>query len=207
MKKRIIEIAVLFTIAIVVFVTSSVMNYSRKEDVPTEEKISEIESQDLEGNQNEHSSQSTSESSEQLICVYICGAIKNPGVYYLPLESRLNDAVILAGGMLPEANAEGCNLAEILTDGRKIRIPYQGEEVSFEAYSYDENGLMEDEKVNINTANEDELTTIPGIGQTRAEAIVAYRKKHGDFKSVEEIMNVSGIKEGLFLKISPYIKI
>lgn len=207
MKKRIIEIAVLFTIAIVVFVTSSVMNYSCKEDVSTEEKISEIESQDLEGNQNEHSSQSTSESSEQLICVYICGAIKNPGVYYLPLESRLNDAVILAGGMLPEANAEGSNLAEILTDGRKIRIPYQGEAVSFEAYSYDENGLMEDEKVNINTANEDELTTIPGIGQTRAEAIVAYRKKHGDFNSVEEIMNVSGIKEGLFLKISPYIKI
>lgn len=233
MKKRIIEITILFTIAIVVFVISMAGRNSNKTgtlnttDVHAEDSSieSELKDSDSNGQTGKKTGENGSEQSEEdkknedqdredkegnfeeQICVYLCGAIKNPGVYYLPLESRINDAVILAGGMLQEADADGINLAEIISDGRKIRIPYQGEEVSDETYSYDETGMQGNGKVNINTASIEELTTIPGIGQTRANAIVEYRKKHGDFKSVEEIMNVSGIKEGLFSKISPYIKV
>ena len=131
---------------------------------------------------------------EKELSVHVCGAVTAPGVYNLTEGSRIYEAALAAGGFLPEAYTEGINLARELKDGEQVRIPFVGEE---------NNG---DGPVNINSADVQTLCTIPGVGETKAKAIVSYREKNGPFSSVEELMKVSGIKEGLFEQISPYIK-
>lgn len=139
------------------------------------------------------------------IFVYVCGAVCNPGVYELPAESRAYEAVTQAGGMQEEAAGTAVNLAEVLTDGQKLQIPFQGE-VS-DAQVSDSGEVTTDSRVNINTASLEELTTLKGIGQTRAEQILEYREKHGSFASPEAIMNVDGIKQGTYDKIKDNIRV
>ncbi len=139
------------------------------------------------------------------IFVYVCGAVCNPGVYELPADSRAYEAVEQAGGMSGEAAGTVVNLAEILTDGQKLQIPFQGE-VS-DAQISDNEEIVTDSRVNINTASLEELMTLKGIGQTRAEQILEYREKQGSFVSPEAIMNVDGIKQGTYDKIKDNIKV
>ncbi len=139
------------------------------------------------------------------IFVYVCGAVSNPGVYELPVDSRAYEAVAQAGGMSEEAAGTAVNLAEVLADGQKLQIPFQGE-IS-ESQELDNSGITTDSRININTASMEELMTLKGIGQTRAEQILEYREKHGSFASPEAIMNVDGIKQGTYDKIKDNIKI
>lgn len=153
------------------------------------------------------------------IVVHVCGAVCNPGVYSLELESRVIDAVMIAGGMTDDADSEYINLAGKIYDGDKVRIPTKAEaeamqsaggQVDFITSSNEKgSGLQEvsDEKININTADKELLCTLPGIGKTRAESIIAYRKECGGFSIIEDIMNVSGIKENSFQKIKEYITV
>ena len=134
--------------------------------------------------------------------VYVCGAVATPGVYEVSVDSRIYEAVEQAGGMLDTAKTEAVNLAEPLTDGQMIRIPFQGEETVTQ-----NSGIRSDGKVNINTASAEELMTLKGIGQTRAEQIIAYREKHGAFASIEGIMEVDGIKQGTFDKLKDNITV
>ena len=115
------------------------------------------------------------------IFVYVCGAVCSPGVYELPADSRAYEAVAQAGGMSEDAAGTAVNLAEVLTDGQKLQIPFQGE-VS-DAQVSDSGEVTTDSRVNINTASLEELMTLKGIGQTRAEQILEYREKHGSFAS------------------------
>ena len=144
------------------------------------------------------------------IFVYVCGAVCNPGVYELPADSRAYEAVAQAGGMSENAAGTVVNLAEVLTDGQKLHIPYIGEaavaEASGQAAGADSNEAA-DTTVNINTATVDMLMTLKGIGQTRAEDIIAYREKHGSFQKKEDIMNVDGIKQGTYDKIKDNISV
>lgn len=157
---------------------------------------------------------------DSLIKVHVCGAVQIPGVYELEADSRMLDAVMAAGGFLPQADAEYVNLAAVLTDGIKVRIPTKEEttDMSLEEKEAGDNGVMLEQsqkntgqsylqKVNINTADKDLLCTLPGIGETRAESILAYRTEHGSFSKIEDIMLVSGIKESSFQKIKEYITI
>ncbi len=139
------------------------------------------------------------------IFVYVCGAVCNPGVYELPADSRAYEAVTQAGGMSEDAAGTAVNLAEVLTDGQKLQIPFQGE-VSGAQVS-DNGEVTTDSRVNINTASLEELMTLKGIGQTRAEQILEYREKHGSFASPEAIMNVDGIKQGTYDKIKDNIRV
>lgn len=134
--------------------------------------------------------------SEGTIYVHICGAVNEPGVYALDVGSRIYDAVNQAGGFDEEADAEAVNLVEELIDGQQIRIPFIGETVS----------VAENSLININQADVATLCQIPGIGESRAQAIVDYRQEHGGFQSVEELMQVPGIKQGIYSKIYPYIQ-
>ncbi len=143
---------------------------------------------------------------EETIVVYICGAVRNPGVYTLPCGSRAVDAVDAAGGFLPEAAAEYLNLAQILNDGQQITV-YTADEVRESAEAAGGSDGAHPEKVNLNRADKALLMTLPGIGETRAEAILAYRREHGLFSSLEDVKNVNGIKEKLFEKIKDYIEI
>ena len=121
----------------------------------------------------------------------------NPGVYDLCEGDRIIDAINAAGGMLDEANADTLNKADFLRDGQQVRVPYAGVE----------NEEKDDGKVNINTADVSALTTLPGIGETRAKAIIEYREANGDFAQIEDIMNVAGIKEGTYNKFCEMIKV
>ena len=138
----------------------------------------------------------------QEICVYVCGAVRKPGVYMLPAGSRVYAALEAAGGLLPEADPRQINQAELLADGQQITI-YTEEDL--EAMPSAEAAVGADGRVNINTAGTEELMTLPGIGQVRAEAIVRWREEHGAFASIEEITQVEGIKEASFRKISDRI--
>ncbi|MDO4340521.1 MAG: helix-hairpin-helix domain-containing protein [Eubacteriales bacterium] len=160
-------------------------------------------------------SAATSAETEAEIYVDVCGAVAEPGVYSLKPGSRVFQAIELAGGLLPEAAAEYVNRAKGLTDGEQVYIPTREEAETGdllitapqpekqEAASASETGG----KVNLNTADAEELMTLKGIGATRADAILAYRAEHGGFSSIEEIMNVQGIKEGTFEKIKDNIAV
>lgn len=132
----------------------------------------------------------------ETIWVHVCGAVTTPGVYELPQGSRINDAVLSAGGFDEEADREIVNLVEEIADGQQVRIPFIGEG-QVNAGS----GLID-----LNSADAEQLCQIPGIGESRAEAIIKYRDAKGGFDSPEELMQVPGIKEGIYARVSPYIE-
>lgn len=150
--------------------------------------------EDVEANEEE-----TKETTLESIFVYVCGAVNCEGVYELPAGSRGYEAIAMAGGFRKDAATAQINQAEILEDEATIYVPT--------IYEIAESQSENDGKVNLNTASKEELMTLPGVGEAKASSIIAYREEHGGFKSIEEIMNISGIKEGLFEKIKDYIKI
>ena len=136
------------------------------------------------------------------IMVYICGAVKNPGVYTVDVDCRLCDVVDAAGGLLPDADEKSLNLAEIVWDGEQIIVPTKEETAAGISYSsFDITEGPEDQKVNINTADAPVLMTLKGIGESKAADIISYREKYGKFQTIEDIMKVTGIKTSLFEKI------
>lgn len=158
-----------------------------------------------------------SEQEPQIIAVYVCGAVNNPGVYELLEGSRICDALESAGGFSDEADSNYVNLAAKLTDGMKLQIPTTSEisensklsaVESFDGETLSGGDTASEKKlVNINTASKEELKTLPGIGDGIAGKIIQYREERGSFKSTEDIMKVSGIKEKLFSKIRDYITV
>lgn len=140
----------------------------------------------------------TEEDAEHIF-VYVCGAVQSEGVYELPSGSRVFEAIEKAGGFRKDAVASMINLAEILEDAERIYVPTLSEtEVTKEK----ENG-----KINLNTASKEELMSLPGVGESKAESILSYRNSQGRFRTIEELMQISGIKEGLFEKIKDYITV
>lgn len=144
----------------------------------------------------------------QSIFVYVCGAVVSPGVYELEENARAFQAVEKAGGFSEDAYKEALNLAKPLEDGEQLFIPTkeEWEEKGEIGQGIKANETEDDGLVNINTASKEELCTLNGVGEARAESIIAYREEKGGFSSIEEIKNVSGIKDGLFEKIKDKIK-
>ena len=138
----------------------------------------------------------------EMIYVYICGHVRQPDVYSLAAGTRLYEAIEAAGGAADDADLQQLNLADQLTDGQRIYVPAEGETAADPEYTEDEvsNGL-----VNINTATAEQLQTLPGIGQAKANAIVAYRENNGNFSSIEDLRKVPGIKEGVFGQVQSLI--
>ncbi len=143
------------------------------------------------------------ENSSSPVFVYVCGEVEKPGVYELQEGDRVVDAVEAAGGMTGEASDTWLNLAELISDGQKIEVPSreQAEELA-KVREEEESGL-----VNLNTASEEELMTLTGIGEAKAREILNYREEHGGFQKPEELMEIPGIKEGVFLKIKDQITV
>lgn len=133
-----------------------------------------------------------SESKGNRVLVYIVGAVKEPGVYELPEGSRVYDAVVAAGNVIPYADVESVNMSELLADAAKIYIPLAPEQTNPTA-----EGM-----VNINQAAEAELKTLSGIGEKTAEKIIEYRNEHGGFKTKEELKEVPTIGEGKYAKVA-----
>lgn len=145
------------------------------------------------------------ETAQPELAVHVKGAVEEPGLYYLPADSRVADAVEAAGGMLPEADTDRLNLAAFLTDGAQIVIHTVGEQ---------EEGVINGDGagssagvalININTASLAQLESLPGIGETKAQAILDYRESHGDFATVEQLTRVSGIGQHTMEAIRDYV--
>jgi len=165
---------------------------------------------------------------EKTLVVHICGAVSAPGVYELPAGSRIIDAVEAGGGFLPEADEACCNLAEEIVDGCQIYIMTKTESCAdgqtekkagiqtspdSDMQTTDRNvrsnsaTALENGLVNLNTADVAALMTLPGIGESRAKAIISYREQHGAFAQIEDIMKISGIKQAAFSKIKDKITV
>lgn len=183
------------------------------------------ESIDLETNiETQGESQKEEKEVDDNILVHISGAVHQEGIVELKANSRISDAIEKAGGIKEEASLEDINLAYKLEDGMKIHIPTKQEKENAKAEEIKEsvttssgftnkeetNNKVEDTKnakVNINTATQTLLETLPGIGPSTAIKILEYRKEKGRFKSIEDIKEVSGIGEAKFEKMKEFISI
>lgn len=135
---------------------------------------------------------------ETVIFVDIKGAVKNPGVYQMKVGDRVKDALDAAGGLTEEADSQKVNLAKRLEDQMVIVVPKVGEEAEAIPAGVTSKEEAKEGKVNINTATVEELKTLKGVGDKKAEAIIEYRKKNGSFKTKEDLMKVRGIGKKLF---------
>ena len=143
------------------------------------------------------------DTTEEGIWIHIAGHVVNPGVYYMKKGSRLFEAVDIAGGMSEDASDEPVNLALVLQDGQHVYIPGIRDLSTYDTGdAYDTGGSL----IDINTASAPELQSLPGIGESKARAIIEYRER-SPFVSIEDIMNVPGIKENSFEKIKDRIRV
>lgn len=143
---------------------------------------------------------------ENKIVVEIKGQVKNPNIYYLKEDSIIDDLIVAAGGLKEDANTSNINRAEQLQDHQSIYIP-SNEEIqnSIDEAVSEVNNQSDSNLININSASVSELDDLPGIGPSKAQAIITYREENGPFKAIEEIKNVSGIGESSFEKIKDLI--
>ena len=178
------------------------------------------------GNIQEIGNADAGSGSMEHIFVYVCGAVNTPGVYELEAGARLYEAIARAGGVREDGAEESINQAQAVSDGERLYIPTD-EEVrqGLDAYLLSgsaggdaaagsqsavpggPSGSSAGGKVNINTASREELKTLNGIGDTRAGSIVVYRESNGPFGSIEDLMKVEGIKEGVFNKLKDDITV
>lgn len=157
---------------------------------------------------------------EEPIAVHVIGAVPRPGLYKFPKNSRVQDAIDAAGGLLAEADPNAVNLAALLEDGQQLDIPYQtglgpanesggvsqlGEQ--FTQPQEDTTGSQSADLININTATLEELDSLPGIGPTVAQNIIDYREENGPFQQIEDVLNVSGIGPAAFENIKDLITV
>lgn len=154
---------------------------------------------------------------EEMVYVHVCGQVVSPGVYQLLKGSRVYEAIALAGGCTEQGALDCLNMAQEVADGMKIQVPDQEtarrilEEQPAGTGQNQLSGLGQGQSaqtlVNINTASKEQLMTLSGIGESRAEDIIQYREEYGGFQKIEDIMKVSGIKEAAFQKIKDSITV
>ena len=200
-------------------------------DIEDNEKTKNLHNTTLENNENIKNK----ETNKNKIVIYIIGEVKQEGVYELDEDSRISDAIEKAGGTKENADLSQINLAYKIEDGMRIYIPQKGELVQDKEKiedktqevvtgkstdittsiqvnansnsSTNKNSKTNIEKININKATQTELETLPGVGPSTAEKIIDYRKQNGNFKNIEDIMNVNGIGESKYNKIKDLISV
>ena len=143
---------------------------------------------------------------QDLITVDVKGAVKSPGIYDLPVGSRINDAVQKAGGFTDNADSKSINLAQRISDEALVYVPTKEEATSQEAHLNASN-TKENKKVNLNKASLEELKQVKGLGAKRAQDIIDHRESNGKFKSVDELKKVSGIGAKTIEKLKEYVTV
>ena len=145
---------------------------------------------------------------QDLITVDVKGAVKSPGIYDLPVGSRVNDAVQKAGGLTEQADSKSINLAQKVSDEALVYVPTKGEEAaSQQTASGTDSSTSKAKKVNINKASLEELKQVKGLGGKRAQDIIDHRESNGKFKSVDELKKVSGIGAKTIEKLKDYVTV
>ncbi|MCI8272702.1 MAG: competence protein ComEA [Clostridia bacterium] len=211
----------------------SIVNKENTAENNTDNNKEEIHKEQIEREKGVTEETKEIEKKEEKIYVYVTGEINTPGVVILNKGSRISDAIDAAGGLTNKANISKINLVYILQDGMKVNIPNNDDLKKGNNYEYISSGSGEgandsynvdsnsdiinrsDEKqanaekniVNINTATQTELETLPGIGPSLALKIINYRKENGKFSNIDEIRNVNGIGDSKFNNIKNYITV
>lgn len=173
------------------------------------ESLEELSVSDKEKTEEEQSAPEEREDPAETVYVYVCGAVNAPGVYELKKDARVFEAISLAGGMTAEAAPEAVSQARTVADGEQIYVPTV-QEIQMQGAGVEDivtGNADVSGKVNINTAGKEELMTLTGIGEAKAQSILDYREEHGQFGSIEDLMLIEGIKEGVFNKIKEDITI
>ncbi|EFO00582.1 helix-hairpin-helix domain-containing protein [Streptococcus mitis] len=162
-------------------------------DSSTEKEVKEVKEEPVE---------------QDMITVDVKGAVKSPGIYDLPVGSRVNDAVQKAGGLTEQADSKSLNLAQKVSDEALVYVPSKGEEVaSQQAGSGVASSTSKEKKVNLNKASLEELKQVKGLGGKRAQDIIDHRETNGKFKSVDELKKVSGIGAKTIEKLKDYVTV
>ena len=214
-KRLIIIVGIIVTIGIIYFIYNNIENNN----------VDQLDDNMLIQNNNVNTvASSANEEKEEKIIVHITGAVKTPGIVKLNDGARIEDAIESAGGLTEDADISNVNLAYVLDDGTKIKIPSlsDGDIGNVEDIITDESGegIIEEidstsssnsqnstSNININKATEAELDTLPGIGRSLASKIIEYREQNGKFSSIEDIKNVSGIGDSKFEEIKDLISV
>lgn len=144
---------------------------------------------------------------QDLITVDVKGAVKSPGIYDLPVGSRVNDAVQKAGGLTDQADSKSLNLAQKVSDEALVYVPTKGKEASQQSGSGATSSTSKEKKVNLNKASLEELKQVKGLGGKRAQDIIDHREANGKFKSVDELKKVSGIGAKTIEKLKDYVTV
>ena len=215
-KKKVITlfIFIIIFIALLVIKISIIKRNNNHITIETEEDILKIPASEENPQQEEND--------KTLYYIDIKGAVKNPGVYAIEPDKRVQDAIELAGGLTKNGDTSLINLAKALTDEMVIVI-YTKDEVAKnntnselnteinDAYKNKSNNTSANNNtstiININTATKNELMSLSGIGESKANSIIAYREENGNFNTIEEIMNVSGIGQSIYEKIKKHITV
>lgn len=204
LKKR--KIVIIIVVLVIILIGWKINDSNNLEEVNTEETLVS-DKKDIIKNDEE---------GEDIMAVHVTGEVKKPGVVKVKEGSRIEDIIEAAGGLTENADTTNINLAYMVEDGMKIRIPNTNEEDIEENYISVDSGkgvIMSEESnssssvVNINTANETELEQLPGIGPSISSKIIDYRNQNGKFKNIEDIKNVTGIGDTKFEKIKDFIKV
>lgn len=203
-------------------------------DAAEKDNVSENETDASDGSGNGSEKADSEDTAAAVIYVYVCGAVNDEGVYFLEEGDRVYKAIELAGGFRDDADTTVLNQAEMVTDGEMIRVPTTEEGVRLRENGQNVSGSVTQTptqaggnvsgsgsqtagqvgqdsadnssgKVNINTATSEDLQTLPGIGSSKAAQIIAYREENGGFSKPEDIMKVSGIKQGSYDKLKDKI--
>ena len=213
-KKKLIKYTVVF---ILTFILLSLGGCIKKDNniIPVEDITSENPVEDLKENLDEDSAKDKDKDKQEekiqktneYIYVHVCGAVNNPGVYKFKTPVRVYEAIEQAGGITNEGLDKVVNQAREILDGEQIYIPTLDEKELYDSGNGDRSTSLNDGRININTASKEELMTLPGVGESKANGIVEYRSSNGKFKALEELMNVEGIKDGVFNKIKDKITI
>lgn len=196
-KINICFIFLMFSICLVTFSSCGKTSYLDK----SQDSNSTTETSDKKNTDKDSCSKNTTSKTSGKCFVQVSGAVNSPGVYELSGEPRIFHAILMAGGLREDAEVSNLNQAEKISDGQKIVIKTRDEAAMEAAVSAD------DGKVNINTADAKTLMTLPGIGESKANSIIKYRESKGSFNSIEDIKNISGIKDGVYNKIADSIKV
>ena len=209
-------------ILVIIIIIISICYYIYSENnnfLSIQEQSLEIDKQELESSNTEDRN---TINEEKVIIVHVSGAVNQPGIVELSENSRIADAIEKAGGLKEESCIDEINLAYVLEDGIKIHIPTMDEQKENNKIKNNSNSYITSEsnlssgknnnqkktgKININTATQEELETLPGIGPTTSLKIINYRNENGKFKSIEDIKEVSGIGESKFNNIKNMISI
>ena len=205
-------ILVIFSIFIFLFISNKKNNNQKDEDLFNQLLVESVEEKEELGEEFNKETEDNTKISEEEIKVDLKGAVQSPGVYEMENDQRVIDCINKAGGFLEGAEQKSVNLAERLTDQMVIYIPLKGENPVGDNYLNESivntiQANSEADKIDLNRANKEDLKSLNGIGDVKAENIISYREANGKFKSIEEILNISGIGEATLDKLKEEITV